>query len=158
MSDYKTLTAKEMADGVKSGQLSAVELVKEAINLAKTEGKALNAFICLCEEKALKQAAAVDVEAVVEVLEGGEPGEFDGAITDFRGEAREEDWDRTFALAGDHLKPRREVRDVDIASRHRHTDGRTRRVDASHDLGGGRVGDVHDLKTRGPVRDVGVVP
>jgi len=60
MSDYKNLTAKQMADGVKAGKLSAVELAKEAINLAKTEGKALNAFITICEEKALKQAAAVD--------------------------------------------------------------------------------------------------
>ncbi len=60
MSEYKNLTAKQMADGVKCGELSAVELTKEAINLAKTEGKELNAFITICEEKALKQAAAVD--------------------------------------------------------------------------------------------------
>ncbi|MCH8028279.1 MAG: Asp-tRNA(Asn)/Glu-tRNA(Gln) amidotransferase GatCAB subunit A, partial [candidate division Zixibacteria bacterium] len=63
MSEYKELTAKQMADGVKSGKLSAVELTKEAINLAKTEGKELNAFITICEEKALKQAAAVDALA-----------------------------------------------------------------------------------------------
>ena len=60
MPEYKELTAKQMADGVKSGQLSAVELAKEAINLAKTEGKEINAFITICEEKALKQAEAVD--------------------------------------------------------------------------------------------------
>ena len=31
MPDYKALTAKQMADGVKSGELLAVELAKEAL-------------------------------------------------------------------------------------------------------------------------------
>ncbi len=60
MSDYKSLTATEIAESVKAGKHSAVEIAKEAIRLAKTEGKELNAFITICEEKALRQAAEVD--------------------------------------------------------------------------------------------------
>jgi len=56
MPEYKTLTAKQISDGVKAGTLSAVELTKEAVRLAKSEGKELNAFITICEEKALRQA------------------------------------------------------------------------------------------------------
>ena len=60
MSDYKSLSAHEIADGVTSGKLSAVELTQEALKLAKTEGKEINAFITICEEKALKQAGEID--------------------------------------------------------------------------------------------------
>jgi aspartyl-tRNA(Asn)/glutamyl-tRNA(Gln) amidotransferase subunit A len=60
MSDYKSLTASEIASSVASGKQSAVEIAKDAIRLAKTEGKELNAFITICEEKALRQAAEVD--------------------------------------------------------------------------------------------------
>jgi len=59
MPDYKTLTARLIADGVKAGTLSAVDLAKEAVWLAKGEGKELNAFISICEEKALRQAREV---------------------------------------------------------------------------------------------------
>lgn len=62
MSDYNTLPAHEIAQGVKSGKLSAVEMTQEALNLAKTEGKELNAFITICEEKALAQAKSIDAE------------------------------------------------------------------------------------------------
>ncbi|MCM2272951.1 MAG: amidase family protein, partial [candidate division Zixibacteria bacterium] len=58
--DYKSLTASEIAESVSAGKLSALELAKEAIRLAKTEGKDLNAFITICEEKALAQAAEID--------------------------------------------------------------------------------------------------
>ncbi len=60
MSDYKSLTATEIAESVKAGKRSAVEIAKEAIRLATTEGKELNAFVTICEEKALRQAAEVD--------------------------------------------------------------------------------------------------
>lgn len=60
MSDYKSLTASEIASSVASGKLSAVEIAQEAIRLAKSEGKVLNAFITICEEKALRQAAEID--------------------------------------------------------------------------------------------------
>ncbi|MDH4156347.1 MAG: Asp-tRNA(Asn)/Glu-tRNA(Gln) amidotransferase subunit GatA [candidate division Zixibacteria bacterium] len=67
MPEYKSLTAAEIAAGVNAGKLSAATLTEEALSLAKTEGKRLNAFITLCEEKALKQAQAIDRE----VREGG---------------------------------------------------------------------------------------
>ncbi|HEX2896546.1 MAG TPA: amidase, partial [candidate division Zixibacteria bacterium] len=60
MPDYKSHSAHEIAAGVSNGKLSAVELTKEAIKLAKTEGKEINAFITVCEEKALKQASEID--------------------------------------------------------------------------------------------------
>ncbi len=60
MSDYKSMTAAEIAKAVSSGKLSAVEITKEALELARTEGEKLNAFITLCEEKALNQAAEID--------------------------------------------------------------------------------------------------
>jgi len=60
MSDYRKLSAAEIAARVKQAHLSAVEIVQEALDLAKTEGKELNAFITLCEEKALQQARAID--------------------------------------------------------------------------------------------------
>ncbi len=63
MSEYKKLHACEIADAVTSGRLSAVEIAKEAISLAKTEGQQLNAFITICEEKAHCQAGAIDARA-----------------------------------------------------------------------------------------------
>ncbi len=63
MPDYKSLSAHEIAAGVSSGKLSAVELTQEALKLAKTEGKEINAFITVCEEKAIQQAKAIDASA-----------------------------------------------------------------------------------------------
>lgn len=60
MPDYKNLTATQIAALVTSGELSAVDLAEKALDLARTEGKDLNAFISLCEDKALEQARAVD--------------------------------------------------------------------------------------------------
>ncbi|MDF1544609.1 MAG: Asp-tRNA(Asn)/Glu-tRNA(Gln) amidotransferase subunit GatA [bacterium] len=72
MSDYKSMTAAEIAKAVSSGQLSAVEITKEALELARTEGKELNAFVTLCEEKALKQASELD-QIVKDDRAGGSP-------------------------------------------------------------------------------------
>lgn len=60
MENFASLTAVEMAVQVRAGKLSATELVTESLRRAQTEGKALNAFITLCKEKALAQAATVD--------------------------------------------------------------------------------------------------
>ncbi len=60
MSDYKKLTAVEIAKKVRTKELKAADLAAEALRLAKSEGKELNAFITLCEEKAIKQAKLVD--------------------------------------------------------------------------------------------------
>lgn len=70
MFEYKELTASHIASGVREGKLSAVEIAQESIRLAKTEGKEVNAFITVCEEKALKQAQAVDEK----VKRGENPG------------------------------------------------------------------------------------
>ena len=59
MPDYKSLTARQIADGVNAGSLNAVELTREALRLALSEGKQLNAFITVCDEKALTQAKSV---------------------------------------------------------------------------------------------------
>lgn len=74
MSDFKKLTASQIASGVRAGKLSAVALAEESIRLAKTEGKELNAFVTVCEEKALKQAKAVDDK----VKRGENPGPLAG--------------------------------------------------------------------------------
>ncbi len=60
MSEYKKLSASEISAKVKSRELKAVDIAREAIELAKTDGKKLNAFITICEEKALAQAEAID--------------------------------------------------------------------------------------------------
>lgn len=61
MPDLKKLTASQIASEVRQGKLSAAAIAEESIRLAKTEGQQLNAFITVCEEKALKQAKAVDL-------------------------------------------------------------------------------------------------
>jgi aspartyl-tRNA(Asn)/glutamyl-tRNA(Gln) amidotransferase subunit A len=58
--DYKALSASEIARQVSAGKLSAVEITETALKLANTEGRELNAFITLCEDKARAQAKAVD--------------------------------------------------------------------------------------------------
>lgn len=63
MSEYKSLTALQIAEQVASGKLSAVEIAREAIRLAGSEGKELNSFITICEEKAIAQAKRVDESA-----------------------------------------------------------------------------------------------
>lgn len=60
MSDYESLSASEIADKVSKGEMSAIEITRQALESAKTEGKKLNAFITLCEEKALRQAKRID--------------------------------------------------------------------------------------------------
>lgn len=60
MSDYRTLSAAEIANGVRKGEILAVEITSQALALASTVGSELNAFITLCEGKALKQAEAID--------------------------------------------------------------------------------------------------
>lgn len=54
------MSAAAMAAAVRDGDFSAVELAKEALRRARTEGAELNAFITLCESKALRQAAEID--------------------------------------------------------------------------------------------------
>ncbi len=64
----------ETANDVRSGKVSAVELAKQHLELAKTRGKELNAFITVTEEYALKRAAEIDAM----VAEGKDPGPLAG--------------------------------------------------------------------------------
>lgn len=57
---YKALSAAEMRTGLDSGQYTSADLTEKALELAETEGKALNCFITLCHEKARAQAKAAD--------------------------------------------------------------------------------------------------
>lgn len=60
MLNYRDMTACRIAENVKAGKMSAVDIAQQALALAKSEGHKLNAFITLCEDKALAQAATVD--------------------------------------------------------------------------------------------------
>ncbi|MFZ5979118.1 MAG: Asp-tRNA(Asn)/Glu-tRNA(Gln) amidotransferase subunit GatA [Candidatus Zixiibacteriota bacterium] len=62
------MTAVQIAEGVRGGKISAVEIVSEALERAKTDGKKLNAFITVCKDKALAQAEAMDKK-----VKDGEP-------------------------------------------------------------------------------------
>lgn len=54
------MTAAAIARAVQDGDLSAEQLTREALELARTVGRRLNAFITLCEDKAVEQAKAID--------------------------------------------------------------------------------------------------
>ena len=54
------MTAVDIAARVADGSLSAVDVARRSLELAGSVGKDLNAFITICEEKALAQAEAVD--------------------------------------------------------------------------------------------------
>jgi aspartyl-tRNA(Asn)/glutamyl-tRNA(Gln) amidotransferase subunit A len=60
MVGYRQLTAANIVHGVREGKFSAVEVAKAALELAATEGKDLNAFITVCDRKALDQARRID--------------------------------------------------------------------------------------------------
>jgi aspartyl-tRNA(Asn)/glutamyl-tRNA(Gln) amidotransferase subunit A len=68
MPDYATLSASAIAEGLKDKHFSAVEICRAAIAEARDSGQKLNAFISIADEKALKQAEAVDRK-----LASGEP-------------------------------------------------------------------------------------
>jgi aspartyl-tRNA(Asn)/glutamyl-tRNA(Gln) amidotransferase subunit A len=59
-------TAREWVEAVRTGRQSAVSRVQESLDAADTVGRSLNAFITLCQDKALAQAAAVDSLSVAE--------------------------------------------------------------------------------------------
>lgn len=60
MSQDTTLSAREIAGRVRLGDLKATDITREALGRAATTGRELNAFITLCESKALAQAATID--------------------------------------------------------------------------------------------------
>lgn len=56
------LTAKEIAAGVKAKKFSAREVAEASLAAVKAENKALNSYVTILEESALKAAAAVDAK------------------------------------------------------------------------------------------------
>jgi aspartyl-tRNA(Asn)/glutamyl-tRNA(Gln) amidotransferase subunit A len=60
MLDYKKMSAVEIREAIAAKKVTAVEIAQESLHLAKTEGKELNAFVTICEEKAMAQAKTVD--------------------------------------------------------------------------------------------------
>jgi aspartyl-tRNA(Asn)/glutamyl-tRNA(Gln) amidotransferase subunit A len=56
------LTIAEFGRRLRSGQTSCEATARHALNLAHTEGKRLNAFVCIMEEEALWQARELDRE------------------------------------------------------------------------------------------------
>ncbi|UCD94647.1 MAG: Asp-tRNA(Asn)/Glu-tRNA(Gln) amidotransferase subunit GatA [Candidatus Zixiibacteriota bacterium] len=60
MHDYATLSASAITEGLKNKNFSAVEICRAAISAARDTGQKLNAFISIAEEKAIKQAEAID--------------------------------------------------------------------------------------------------
>jgi len=72
MADYSSMTACEIAAAVRDGSLRAVDITHDALDLAESTGKELNAFITLCNRSALAQAEAVD-KAVAAGTKGASP-------------------------------------------------------------------------------------
>jgi AtzE family amidohydrolase len=70
-----TLTAVEIAAGVRSGRLSALAVAEAAIERAHAVNPKINAFTTLTAERALTEARAVDRS----VAEGRDPGPLAGA-------------------------------------------------------------------------------
>jgi len=62
MIDYKTLTATEIIEGVKSGKYKPLDIVNESLSLAEKNNSRLNAFITLCNEKAIEHAKLITKE------------------------------------------------------------------------------------------------
>ncbi|MBN1212317.1 MAG: Asp-tRNA(Asn)/Glu-tRNA(Gln) amidotransferase subunit GatA [candidate division Zixibacteria bacterium] len=60
MQNYRDMTARQIAESVKAGKISALEIAAQALELARTEGAELNAFITLCEDEALQIAEGID--------------------------------------------------------------------------------------------------
>ncbi|UCC43653.1 MAG: Asp-tRNA(Asn)/Glu-tRNA(Gln) amidotransferase subunit GatA [Candidatus Zixiibacteriota bacterium] len=70
MPDYQQLTAVEIVSLVSQGEVSAVEITREALQLAEAEGEPLNAFITLCKDRALEQAVAIDKRVRDDMADG----------------------------------------------------------------------------------------
>ncbi|HUV31263.1 MAG TPA: Asp-tRNA(Asn)/Glu-tRNA(Gln) amidotransferase subunit GatA [Acidobacteriota bacterium] len=64
MTRYQDLAASDIVSQVADGRMRAVDVARQALKLAGTEGRQLNAFITICEEKALVQAGRIDEMSV----------------------------------------------------------------------------------------------
>jgi len=68
--EYGQSAVKNITDGLRKREFSAVELCRDALSAAYDNGRNLNAFITITEDAALSQAAAIDNK----IASGEEPG------------------------------------------------------------------------------------
>ena len=69
----KTATVKSLSDGLRLKKFSAVELLEAYLKNAKQKNEKTNAFITICEQSALEQAAKAD-----EIISSGKANELTG--------------------------------------------------------------------------------
>ncbi len=60
MDDYRELTIDSIREGLKKKRFSARELAREGLRTARAENESSGVFLSFCEEKALRDAGAVD--------------------------------------------------------------------------------------------------
>lgn len=72
--DVRQLTISAIRDGLRARRFSAAELAAEALRFAAAENPGTNAYLRLCEERALTQARRVDQQLAA----GEEPGALAG--------------------------------------------------------------------------------
>ncbi|NIB40687.1 amidase [Pseudomaricurvus alkylphenolicus] len=70
MSNYVYLSATEIADSIRRGEVSSTAVVKDHIEHIRKHNPKLNAFVLLLEEEALEQAAVCDQETLAGISRG----------------------------------------------------------------------------------------
>lgn len=60
MADFKDLTIKKAAEGLRKGDFSSEELTKHYLGVISEKDKEINSFVTVCDDVALEQARAVD--------------------------------------------------------------------------------------------------
>jgi aspartyl-tRNA(Asn)/glutamyl-tRNA(Gln) amidotransferase subunit A len=60
LDEYKTISARDLSRAVLSGDVSAAEVTRLALELAESIGRKLNAVVTICEDKALERARKID--------------------------------------------------------------------------------------------------
>ena len=68
MDDVKTLTIDRIHEGLRTRQFSAVEVARQALEVAQKENDQYGSFLLFCPERALEAAARVDAQ-----ISAGEP-------------------------------------------------------------------------------------
>lgn len=68
--DILNMTALEIGSAIKEGKLTSVEATKAVLEAAKSVDEAINAYITICEEEALKKAAEADKKIAAGELTG----------------------------------------------------------------------------------------
>src|SRR5438067_8989279 len=72
--DIRSLTIGRVREGLLAGEFSAAELTQETLGFARAENPKTNAYLHLCEDRALLQARRVDER----IARGENPGPLGG--------------------------------------------------------------------------------